>query len=214
MLAKICIKVCYKDTIVSEELCELTSPVLVSSQSSNLLFSLFTTNFFASPHDYLICLCSSPLTENHPYTTGIRQYQWYYEPTTTGGMGAIEIDVYFSLPKPDVHKAMEMYTSSKQEALESKPWRQEGKEVDGWVDWPKRYPNRNEYETMEACGMIKSGKKVAWVQGGYFVELSGGPLMEEGGLEEYADGVWLVVNGAGEEVEGLKKDDDEEEEEE
>lgn len=127
-------------------------------------------------------------------------------------MGAIEIDIYSTLPKPDVHKAMEMYTSIKQGALDPKPWRGEDDKVGEWVDWPSGYPNKNDYETMEACGMIKGENKVAWVQGGYYVELSGMPLMEKDGLKEYADGVWLVVNGAGEQVEGLKKNEEVEEE--
>jgi hypothetical protein len=113
------------------------------------------------------------------------QHQWYYEGTDAG---PVEIDVYSG---GDV---MAAYEEIKKESLTAKTWRPKGQEVDGWKKNPSGFPNQNEYENIEACGMTLNGQKAAWVQSGFLVVLTA--IQGGKALSDYADGVWGVMNAA------------------
>lgn len=87
---------------------------------------------------------------------------------------------------------MATYEDLKKESLTAKSWRAEGHEVDGWKEWPSGFPDQNDYEHIEACGMTLNGQKAAWVQSGYLVVLTA--VQGGNGLKDYADGVWCVVH--------------------
>lgn len=72
-----------------------------------------------------------------------------------------------------------------------------------WQDWPKGFPNQNDYDDVLMCFGNESQRMVFWVQKGagagavgdrvYTVQLEG--LQDGIGLlKDYADGVWGVVN--------------------
>jgi hypothetical protein len=63
---------------------------------------------------------------------------------------------------------------------------------DSWKEWPRGFPDKNDYEDVEECGATEDGTKAAWVQSRYFVLL----VASEGGkvLRDFADGIWGVVN--------------------
>lgn len=120
---------------------------------------------------------------------GVTQRQWYWEPTEGGGMAAIEIDIYSG-------DAMEMYKETKKECETRQEWREE---ADGWKEWPSGFPDKNDYEDVEICGMTSKGTKVAWVQRGFLIMISTAVESTDGEkLKDYADGVWNVVNKANE----------------
>jgi len=115
----------------------------------------------------------------------ITQHQWYYEGTDNG---PIEIDIYSG------GQAKATYEEIKKDSLEAKSWRVEGEQIDGWKEWPSGFPDQNDYEDVEICGMTLNGQKAAWVQSGYLVVLTA--IMGGEGLKDYADGVWGVVHAA------------------
>lgn len=82
----------------------------------------------------------------------------------------------------------------KKESLVAKSWRSEGHEVDGWKECPNGFPNQNDYENVEACGMTLNGQKAAWVQSGFLVVLTA--IQGGKALSDYADGLWGVVYAA------------------
>lgn len=102
----------------------------------------------------------------------------------------IEINLYIG------GDSAEAFAQIKKEALEPKPWRAEELQVDGWVDWPKGFPDQNDYENVSFCGATKNLSQVTWVQNKTLVQM-GTVDPETTKLKDYADGVWQAVNGMG-----------------
>lgn len=113
------------------------------------------------------------------------QHHWYYEGTDEG---PIDIIIYSG------GDPMVIYEKVKNESLTASSSHVEGHEVDGWKEYPSGFPNQNDYENVDACGMTLNGQRAAWVQCGFLVVLTA----VQGGksLKDYADGVWGVVHAA------------------
>jgi len=75
-----------------------------------------------------------------------------------------------------------------------------------WLEWPRGFPNQNDYESMVECLGNESRGVVLWVQKGadedkyYLVEMSAQSQSARGtgeglsALKDYADGLWGVVD--------------------
>lgn len=92
--------------------------------------------------------------------------------------------------------AAEWFAELKEEAQERKPGRDGESQTDGWVDWPRGFPDQNDYENVSHCGATKNLGQVYWVQNTTLVRI-GTAAPETTKLRDYADGVWQVVNGMG-----------------
>lgn len=84
------------------------------------------------------------------------------------------------------------------------------KHGDSWQEWPRGFPNQNDYESMVKCAANESKGVVLWVQKGdtaragedkyYLVEMSAQLQSSSGigdglsALKDYADGLWGVVD--------------------
>jgi hypothetical protein len=117
-----------------------------------------------------------------------KQIQFYHEPAEGGALDGAEINIYYP------QDPMADYNELKKESLEKNEWRIEGKEIDGWEEWPRGYPDQNDYEDVSACAKVTDGHQVAWVQGKALVVLA--TVTGADKLKEYADGVWNIVNKA------------------
>lgn len=86
------------------------------------------------------------------------------------------------------------------------------KHGDSWQEWPKGFPNQDDYESMVECAANEIQGAVLWVQSGgpasvgekkyYLVEMSAQPQSSGSigerfsALKDYADGLWGVVDSA------------------
>jgi hypothetical protein len=116
---------------------------------------------------------------------GITQCKWSYQ---VADSGEVEIQIFSG-------SATTMYAEIKQACILR--GRSAGHVAGGWKEWPKGFPDKNEYEDVEICGAAEDMKKAAWVQSGFLIVLSVS-LDRDGGvkLPNFADGIWGVINKA------------------
>jgi hypothetical protein len=93
-----------------------------------------------------------------------------------------------------------LYDETKDSALKPDPWGQ----VVGWIDSPRGFPNRNDYDDIRMSGQEeKNPHLVRWVQqeegasGGYFVRLETTSEAPKDHLKHYANALWHIVHEAG-----------------